>query len=87
MIPNWYRGDSSPLLGPRALVSRAPIGFASAEELGGEVEVLKPGFSDRELQRGDEIVWNADGDKVVRSKYNPATAYAFGIFLGSEVAI
>ncbi|KAJ8645205.1 hypothetical protein MRB53_006953 [Persea americana] len=75
MTPNWYRGDSGPHLGPRALVSRAPIGFVSAEELGGEVE------------RGDEIVWYADGDKVVRSEYNPATAYAFGIFLGSEVAI
>lgn len=40
--------------------------------------------SDREFQRGDEIAWYADGDKVVRSEYNPATAYAFGIFLGSE---
>ncbi|KAJ8621494.1 hypothetical protein MRB53_030023 [Persea americana] len=87
MTPNWYHGDSGSHLGPRALVSRTPIGFASAEELGGEVEVLKPGFSDREFQRGDEIVWYADGDKVVRSEYNPATVYAFGIFLGSEVAI
>ncbi|KAJ8638255.1 hypothetical protein MRB53_012522 [Persea americana] len=87
MTPNWYRGDLGPHLGPRALVNCAPIGFASAEELGGEVEVLKPGFSDREFQRGDEIVWFADGDKVVWSEYNPATAYAFGIFLGSEVAI
>lgn len=43
--------------------------------------------SDREFQRGDEIAWYADGDKVVRSEYNPATAYAFGILLGSEVAI
>ncbi|XXG56828.1 hypothetical protein AAC387_Pa03g4142 [Persea americana] len=42
MTPNWYRGDLGPHLGPRALVNCAPIGFASAEELGGEVEVLKP---------------------------------------------
>lgn len=34
--------------------------------------------SDRELQRGDEIAWYPDGDKVVRCEYNPATAYAFG---------
>lgn len=34
--------------------------------------------SEREFQRGDEIAWYADGDKIVRSEYNPATAYAFG---------
>ena len=35
--------------------------------------------SEREFQRGDEIAWYADGDKLVRNEYNPATAYAFGI--------
>lgn len=35
--------------------------------------------SEREYQRGDEISWYADGDKIVRNQYNPATAYAFGI--------
>lgn len=35
--------------------------------------------SEREFQRGDEIAWYADGDKIVRNEYNPATAYAFGI--------
>lgn len=41
------------------------------------------GCSEREYQRGDEIAWYADGDKLVRNEYNPATAYAFGIdFLG-----
>ncbi|KAJ8639732.1 hypothetical protein MRB53_016426 [Persea americana] len=77
MTLNWYHGDLGPHLGPRALVSHASIGFMSAEELGRELEVLKPGFSDREFQRGDEIMWYADGDKVVWSEYNPATAYAF----------
>lgn len=43
ITPNRYRGDSGHHLGPKAPVSRAPIGFASAEELGGEVEALKPG--------------------------------------------
>jgi centromeric protein E len=37
------------------------------------------GCSEREYQRGDEITWYADGDKIVRNAYNPATAYAFGI--------
>ena len=35
--------------------------------------------SEREFHRGDEIAWYADGDKIVRNEYNPATAYAFGI--------
>lgn len=39
--------------------------------------------SDRELQRGDEIAWYPDGDKVVRCEYSPATAYAFGNVLCS----
>lgn len=39
------------------------------------------GCSDREYQRGDEVTWYADGDKIVRNEYNPATAYAFGIVL------
>ena len=38
------------------------------------------GCSEREYQRGDEIAWYADGDKIVRNEYHPATAYAFGIF-------
>lgn len=38
------------------------------------------GYSEREFQRGDEIAWYADGDKIVRNEYNPAAAYAFGDF-------
>lgn len=37
------------------------------------------GCSEREYNKGDEIAWYADGDKIVRNEYNPATAYAFGI--------
>ncbi|ONK73641.1 uncharacterized protein A4U43_C04F33730 [Asparagus officinalis] len=33
-------------------------------------------------ERGDEIAWYADGDKMVRSEYNPATAYAFDKVFG-----
>lgn len=41
------------------------------------------GHSEREYQRGDEIAWYADGDKLVRNEYNPATAYAFGILIST----
>lgn len=41
--------------------------------------------SEREYQRGDEIAWYADGDKIVRNEYNPATAYAFGMILGLTI--
>lgn len=34
--------------------------------------------SQREIQRGDEVAWYADGDTTVRSELNPSTAYAFG---------
>lgn len=34
--------------------------------------------SEREFLKGDEIAWYADGDKIVRNEYNPATAYGFG---------
>ncbi|CAK7329631.1 unnamed protein product [Dovyalis caffra] len=40
------------------------------------------GYSEREFQRGDEIAWYADGDKIVRNEYNPATAYAFDKVFG-----
>ncbi|KAH9696450.1 kinesin-like protein KIN-7D [Citrus sinensis] len=39
-------------------------------------------LSEREFQRGDEIAWYADGDKIVRNEYNPATAYAFDRVFG-----
>ena len=35
-------------------------------------------FSLREIQKGDEVAWYADGDNTVRSEYNPSTAYGFG---------
>lgn len=41
--------------------------------------------SEREYQRGDEIAWYADGDKIVRNEYNPASAYAFGIVFAKLV--
>ncbi|XP_058098697.1 kinesin-like protein KIN-7D, mitochondrial [Magnolia sinica] len=90
MTPNRGRSDS----GSKAHSTRAPIGFASAEELVAEAADLSGSgdsisvtvrfrpLSEREFQRGDEIAWYADGDKVVRSEYNPATAYAFDRVFG-----
>ncbi|PNX55480.1 kinesin-like protein [Trifolium pratense] len=38
--------------------------------------------NEREYNKGDEIAWYADGDKIVRNEYNPATAYAFDRVFG-----
>lgn len=39
-------------------------------------------LSSREIQKGDEVAWYADGDTTVRSEYNPNTAYAFDRVFG-----
>lgn len=36
--------------------------------------------SAREIKKGDEIAWYADGDYTVRNEYNASTAYGFGLF-------
>ncbi|MQM23613.1 hypothetical protein Taro_056680 [Colocasia esculenta] len=33
--------------------------------------------SAREINKGDEIAWYADGDYTVRNKYNASVAYSF----------
>lgn len=74
--------------------NRSPVPFPSADELivepsegsrGGDsisVTVRFRPLSEREFQRGDEIAWYADGDKIVRSEYNPPTAYGFDKVFG-----
>ncbi|KAG0474889.1 hypothetical protein HPP92_014575 [Vanilla planifolia] len=82
VTPNRGRYDSSR--------NHAPVGYVSADELvvdagdsPGSAESItvtvrfRP-LSEREFQRGDEIAWYADGEKMVRCEYNPTTAYAFG---------
>ncbi|KAL4565405.1 hypothetical protein LXL04_029499 [Taraxacum kok-saghyz] len=76
----------------------SPVDYPSANELldepidefsrpaGGDsisVTIRFRPLSEREYQRGDEVVWYADGDKLVRNEYNPATSYAFDKVLGS----
>ncbi|PIN04884.1 Kinesin-like protein [Handroanthus impetiginosus] len=41
-------------------------------------------LSEREYERGDEIAWYSDGDKIVRNEYNPMTAYAFDRVFGPD---
>lgn len=43
------------------------------------VFILAVGLSSpREINKGDEIAWYADGDYTVRNEYNSSTAYGFG---------
>ncbi|KAJ4716594.1 Kinesin-like protein [Melia azedarach] len=95
MTPSRSRSESM-YYGPRGYTARAapPVSFP-AEELiaepldtqqrsGDSISVtirFRP-LSEREFQRGDEIAWYADGDKIVRNEYNPATAYAFDKVFG-----
>lgn len=37
--------------------------------------------SPREIRKGEEIAWYADGDTIVRNEHNPTIAYAYGIVL------
>ncbi|GMH13469.1 hypothetical protein Nepgr_015310 [Nepenthes gracilis] len=93
------RSLSDPIYGgPRGCGGRSPVGFPSSEDVIAEpldmprsagdsisVTVRFRPMNDREYQRGDEIAWYPDGDKIVRSEYNPATAYAFDKVFGPNV--
>uniref|UniRef100_A0A5B7A9E3 Putative kinesin-related protein 11 isoform X1 n=1 Tax=Davidia involucrata TaxID=16924 RepID=A0A5B7A9E3_DAVIN len=91
MTPSRNRSDS---MYSRGYGGRTPVGFPSSDELIGEpVDTSRSGdsisvtirfrpLSEREYQRGDEITWYADGDKIVRNEYNPASAYAFDRVFG-----
>lgn len=83
--------------GPPGYSGRSPVGFAAEELIADPVDVPRSGdsisvtirfrpLSEREYQRGDEIAWYADGDKLVRNEYNPATAYAFDRVFGPHTA-
>lgn len=45
---------------------------------GTKVKEFKKCCSPREVNKGDEIAWYADGDYTVRNEYNPSIAYGFG---------
>ncbi|BBH09343.1 Kinesin motor family protein [Prunus dulcis] len=94
MTPSRGRSDSMQY-GSGGYSTRSPVGFASEELLAEMLEAPRGGdsisvtirfrpLSEREFQRGDEITWYADGDKIVRNEYNPATAYAFDRVFGQH---
>ncbi|KAF7810847.1 kinesin-like protein KIN-7D, mitochondrial [Senna tora] len=78
---------------PPGYGSRSPVEFGSEELISDSLDTpqtrdsisvtirFRP-LSEREYQRGDEIAWYADGDKIVRNEYNPATAYGFDRVFG-----
>ncbi|KAK7301407.1 hypothetical protein RJT34_12271 [Clitoria ternatea] len=39
-------------------------------------------LSGREVNKGDEVAWYADGDQVVRNEFNPSIAYGFDKVFG-----
>ncbi|KAK2978273.1 hypothetical protein RJ640_017124 [Escallonia rubra] len=95
MTPSRTLSDSAYT---RGYGGRSPVGFPSADELIGEpVNVSGAGdsisvtirfrpLSEREFNRGDEVAWYADGDKMVRNEYNPVTSYAFDKVFGQSTA-
>ncbi|XP_073307711.1 kinesin-like protein KIN-7D, mitochondrial [Primulina huaijiensis] len=80
--------------------SRTPVSYPSMEEqMIGEplenasrsgdsilVTIRFRPMSEREHQRGEEVAWYADGDKIVRNEYNPITAYGFDKVFGPDTA-
>ncbi|XP_006662507.2 kinesin-like protein KIN-7K, chloroplastic [Oryza brachyantha] len=86
------RGSSSSSSMVPAPAPPSPVPFPSAEELviedtsrsGDSISVtirFRP-LSEREMQRGDEISWYADGERLVRCEYNPSTAYGYDRVFG-----
>ncbi|KAL4303834.1 hypothetical protein GQ457_10G024790 [Hibiscus cannabinus] len=92
MTPSRSRNDSM-YQGSSGYNALTPVAYAPEEIVGEPVEGrgsadsisvtirFRP-LNEREFQRGDEISWYADGEKIVRHEYNPATAYAFDRVFG-----
>ncbi|XWS54970.1 hypothetical protein CRYUN_Cryun10bG0135200 [Craigia yunnanensis] len=92
MTPSRSRSDSM-YCGSRGYNARTPVAYEPEEIIGEPLEAPRSGDSisvtirfrplnEREFQRGDEIAWYADGNKIVRNEYNPTTAYAFDRVFG-----
>ncbi|KAK7352081.1 hypothetical protein VNO80_17497 [Phaseolus coccineus] len=92
MTPSCGRSEST-YNGSQGYAGRSPVAFGEEDLIAEPVDSSRTGdsisvtirfrpLSEREYQRGDEIAWYADGDKIVRNEYNPATAYAFDRVFG-----
>ncbi|XP_019237038.1 PREDICTED: kinesin-like protein KIN-7D, mitochondrial isoform X2 [Nicotiana attenuata] len=91
--PSRNRTDSAY---SRGYENRTPVNLQPMEELIAEpVDMSRAGesisvtvrfrpMSEREYNKGDEIAWYADGDKIVRNEYNAATAFAFDRVFGPD---
>lgn len=71
----------------RRVSTASPMLLAATEGLGAAnenvtVTVRFRPLSFREIQRGDDVSWYADGDKVVRMESNPRVAYAYDRVFG-----
>ncbi|CAK8569290.1 unnamed protein product [Lathyrus sativus] len=90
--PSRGRSESTNY-GSRGYRDRSPVVFGAEELIVDPVDTSRSAdsisvtirfrpLSEREYNKGDEIAWYADGDKIVRNEYNPATAYAFDRVFG-----
>ncbi|XP_061368413.1 kinesin-like protein KIN-7D, mitochondrial isoform X1 [Gastrolobium bilobum] len=90
--PSRGRNEST-YHGPHGYGGRSPVAFGAEELIADPLDTSRTAdsisvtirfrpLSEREYQRGDEIAWYADGDKIVRNECNPATAYAFDRVFG-----
>nr|CAB3487087.1 unnamed protein product [Digitaria exilis] len=61
---------------------RAPLVDAANAKENIMVTVRFRPLSPREISKGDEVAWYADGDNMVRNEYNPSIAYAFDKVFG-----
>ncbi|XP_062184780.1 kinesin-like protein KIN-7E, chloroplastic [Phragmites australis] len=71
---------------PSSVSSRAagrapPVEAANAKENIMVTVRFRP-LSPREVNKGDEVAWYADGDNMVRNEYSPSIAYAFDKVFG-----
>ncbi|CAL5032036.1 unnamed protein product [Urochloa decumbens] len=61
---------------------RAPLVDAASAKENIMVTVRFRPLSPREISKGDEVAWYADGDNMVRNEYNLSIAYAFDKVFG-----
>ncbi|KAL1208185.1 Kinesin-like protein KIN-7M [Cardamine amara subsp. amara] len=61
-----------------------PVQSITSERDSISVTVRFRPMSEREYQRGDEIAWYPEAEKMVRNEYNPLTAYAFDKVFGPQ---
>ncbi|XP_021896523.1 kinesin-like protein KIN-7C, mitochondrial [Carica papaya] len=74
--------SSSPGPSSHALVVDRPEAAPTKPKENVTVTVRFRPLSPREISKGDEVAWYADGDSTVRNEYNPSIAYGFDKVFG-----